>query len=396
MEPRIRASSAGAGCLVLKVVVAGAGIFGLAASLELRERGHDVTLVAPGPIPHPLASSTDLSKMVRADYGLDETYVELMNRAFVGWHKWNQVLGARVYHETGFLVMGLAGLELGSFEGDSFQTLLRHGYPLEPVERDRLPPVWGRGDITAYFNRRGGWAASGEAIKRLLDLARSQGIDLVQATVTRLALDDFGCKGVMVDDDVITADWTVVAAGTWTAGLVPGLSPLVSIVGQPIVMFEPADPEPFASPGFPPWAADIANTGFYGFPATDSGLVKVANHGAGIEISPDEPRQLEPNTIDHFRDFLQRWLPALAAAPVADERLCLYTDTADGDFLIDRHPQIERLAVATGGSGHGFKFGPVLGGLIADVVEDISNPFVARFEWSADRQPGVEAARAVS
>lgn len=381
----------------MKVIVAGAGIFGLAAAIELDVRGHTVTVVAPGPIPHPLASSTDVSKMVRADYGTDAFYADLMDRAFTGWHRWNDVFGAELYHETGFLVMGTGDRRPGTFEGDSYQTLAARDYPLEPLVPGAVPGGWKQDGVGGYLNRRAGWAESGRVIESLARVAQTQGIEFIETGVAALQKESGSCVGVTLADGTgLAADCTVVAAGTWTPSLVPEVSTMVRIVGQPIVFFRPADPASFRPPRFYPWAADIANTGFYGFPAADDGTVKVANHGAGVSIDPDADRQVPPGTHEKFLAFLREWLPELARAPIVSDRLCLYTDTPDGDFLIDRHPEIAGLVVATGGSGHGFKFGPVLGGLIADAVEGVANPDRDRFRWSRNRKPGTEAARAGS
>src|SRR5207302_2027537 len=151
--------------------------------------------------------------------------------------------------------------------------------------------------------------------------------------------------------------------------------------GQPVMVFRPADARPFAVPAFVPWGADIARSGWYGFPANADGLVKVANHGAGRVLDPDEPRALAPADEPKFRAFLRESLPGLAEAPVAFTRLCLYSDAFDGDFLIARHPARPGLTVAAGGSGHAFKFAPVLGDLIADAVEGQAGPFARRFGW---------------
>jgi glycine/D-amino acid oxidase-like deaminating enzyme len=143
------------------------------------------------------------------------------------------------------------------------------------------------------------------------------------------------------------------------------------------------------------WGADISRTGWYGFPALPDGRLKIGHHGPGRRVHPDEPRTVLPQEIENVRHFLEASLPSLADAPIAATRLCLYCDTFDGDFWIDHDPDRPGLVVAAGDSGHGFKFAPVLGRLIADVVERRPNPWKARFAWrrrGADRK---EAARAM-
>src|SRR5258705_13205780 len=89
----------------LSIIVVGAGVFGASAALELARRGHSITLMDPGPLPHPRAASTDISKAIRMDYGSDEFYMALMEEAFLGWDKWNLEWNEALYHEDGFLVL---------------------------------------------------------------------------------------------------------------------------------------------------------------------------------------------------------------------------------------------------------------------------------------------------
>ena len=110
--------------------------------------------------------------------------------------------------------------------------------------------------------------------------------------------------------------------------------------------------------------------------------VKVANHGVGQVLHPEQDeRVVTSSDIAQLRAFLATTLPALADAPLVATRRCLYVDTPDGDFWIDRHPDYVGLTVATGDSGHGFKFAPILGELIADAIEGKPNHWLARFRW---------------
>src|SRR5713101_8132910 len=101
---------------MLRVIVVGAGINGLTAAIELKKRGHQVILIDPGPLPQPLAASTDISKAVRAAYGADEDYTELAERSIKLWRKWNKELGVKLYHEIGFLFLRQRSMQPGDFE----------------------------------------------------------------------------------------------------------------------------------------------------------------------------------------------------------------------------------------------------------------------------------------
>src|ERR1700751_2723607 len=117
-----------------KVIVVGAGINGVTAAIELKKRGHEVALIDPGPLPHPLAASTDISKAVRAAYGADEFYTQLAERAIELWRKWNQELGVELYHETGALFLRQRRLQAGDFEYESLKVLKRTRHDLERAD----------------------------------------------------------------------------------------------------------------------------------------------------------------------------------------------------------------------------------------------------------------------
>src|SRR5919109_5572873 len=110
----------------MTVIIVGAGINGVVAAIELAKRGHSVVLADPGPLPHPLAASTDISKVVRLEYGADEPYTALAERAIEGWRRWNRDLGT-LYHETGLLLLRRTPLALGTLEQDSFEIVSRRG-----------------------------------------------------------------------------------------------------------------------------------------------------------------------------------------------------------------------------------------------------------------------------
>ena len=378
------------------VIVVGAGIFGVTAAIELANRGWATTLLDPGP-PHPLAASTDISKMIRADYGTDELYISLMEACLPTWRDWNERWGEDLFHEEGFLVLAGGRMEPGGYEHTSSGALLARNHPLDVLStndiRSRFPAWAGPPALEGYYNPLGGWAASGLVVGRLLGTARDAGVTVVEGRARRLLTNGATVRGVLTEGEAeLTGDITLVAAGAWTPDLVPGLEDLVSTTGHPIMHLRPDDIGRFTPPAFPPWAADIANTGWYGFPATD-GVVKVANHGPGAPIGAEQDRLVDARWEGAFRAFLADWIPSLSTAEVVYTRLCLYTDTRDGDFVIDRHGTLDNLVLATGGSGHGFKFAPMLGTLAADAVEEERNRFSERFAWRTPPVVRTEAAR---
>lgn len=381
------------------IVVVGAGVFGTAAALELRQRGHAVTLLDPGPVPHVLAASTDISKVLRMDYGADEFYMELMEAAFEGWDRWNTEWGTPLFHQTGMLLLSAGPMQAGGFEHESYQLLRKRGHQAERLSAGAIGqrfPAWNTASYEeGYYNPRAGWAESGEVVARLLAEAKRIGVTIRGGAAMQGLIED-GSRVVGVaasDGREYRADSVVVAAGCWTPSLLPQLREVMWAVGQPVFHFRVEDVEAFQPPYFVTWSADIANTGWYGFPALGDGTLKVANHGPGKRQPAEAPREVDAQDEGMFRRFFAQALPALAEAPAIFSRLCMYCDTWDGDFWIDRDPDRPGLVVATGGSGHGFKFAPMLGPIIADVVEGRENRFAKRFAWRSRGERKTEKAR---
>jgi len=388
---------------VSRVVVVGAGAFGLAAARELVARGLEVVLVERGRAPHPDAASTDLSKLVRGDYGVDVLYTELMERAWPRWHaaneRWHRELGRELCHETGFLVLSSEPFASGGFEHDSFATLEARGYPLERLRGEDLArrfPVLARDRfVEGYVNPRAGWVESGAVVEAELRALRAEGARVVEAFALA-SLERRGGRvvGVRARDGVLVeGDAVVLATGAWSSVLAPGLAARIRPSGHPVVVVRPEGSERFEVPAFLPWAADIGRTGWYGFAANADGLVKVANHGVGLSHDPEAPRVVPKVAVERTRAFLRGALPELSSAALATTRLCFYADSFDGDFLIDRHPDEPGLVVATGDSGHAFKFYPVLGELVADALLGAESPYLSRFAWREVGTSRVEQAR---
>jgi glycine/D-amino acid oxidase-like deaminating enzyme len=375
------------------VLVVGAGIFGVTAALSLRRRGAQVTLFDQGPIPHPLAESTDISKIVRLDYGDDETYTAMMERALEAWRAWP---AGRYLHETGVLFAATSPLAPGGFEHESFRLLTRRGHELERLDGAEIArrfPAWSPTHFAdGYLNPAGGYAESGSVVAHLVREAADAGVRLAPETPVVSLLDE-GSRvvGVRTRTGDHLADAVVVASGAWTQSLVPALDRALRATGQPVVHLGPADGSPFEAARFPVFSADIARTGYYGFPL-HAGVVKIANHGPGRRLArASDDRAVSEEEVAALRAFVVGALPALATAPIVATRQCVYGDSPDEHFWIAPDPARPGLVVAAGGSGHGFKFAPLLGDLIADACE---GRIVGRFAWRTGRPAaGEEQAR---
>lgn len=384
------------------ILVVGGGVFGFTTAIEMRARGWRVTLLDQGSVPHADAASTDISKVVRMDYGADEIYTEMGEQALDGWCRWNAAWEKPFYHADGFLVMTRDDeMKPGSFEHESFHFLQKRDHELHRVRRADLRkhhPAWGSeryGD--GYLNPNGGWAESGKVVARLKAIAVENGVE-VNEGASFGSLIEKGSKVTGVRSAggrQWKADVVLAATGAWTPFLFPDLQSVMHTSGQPVVHLKPRKVKDYRAPAFPVWGADIGRTGWYGFPANADGIVKVANHGPGVCITdPAQPRVVTEEQVEMFRAFLRDTFPSLATAKIVGTRQCWYCDTFDGHFWIDHHPQREGLVIAAGDSGHAFKFAPVLGGLISDVIERLPNAWAQRFAWRNAAHGGSDGARA--
>lgn len=379
-------------------MIVGAGVFGTTAALELRRRGWRVTVVDRGPLPHADASSTDVSKMVRMDYGADVFYHELAEASLEGWERWSADWPRPLYHGDGFLVLAAGPMRPGGFEHESHRVLVERGYAPERIGGDSLErrfPAWnGARYPDGYLSPRGGWAESGRVVARLIELGREAGVRFVDGGFVGLASTGSRVSGVRIAAvPIIPADRVLVCAGAWTPALLPSTAELLTSVAQPVLHFGVDDPDVFRGPTFPPFAADIAGSGWYGFPALDDGRVKLGHHGPGRAADPDERGEVGDDHVARARAFLADSIPPLAEAPVVGSRVCMYCDSRDGDLLIDADPRRDGLVVAAGGSGHGFKFAPMLGEIVADAIEGRPSRWLERFRWRAPGTAKSEEAR---
>ena len=165
-----------------RIIVVGAGINGVTAAIELKKRGHEVVLVDPGPLPHPLAASTDISKAVRAAYGADEDYTALAERSIKLWRQWNDEFGTKLYHEVGVMFVRRAKMEPGDFEYESLKLLEKRGLN---VARMDTPQLWKRFPAwnpelyqDGVLEIEAGYAESGRAVAMLIERAKSVGVEL--------------------------------------------------------------------------------------------------------------------------------------------------------------------------------------------------------------------------
>src|SRR6478736_3176231 len=168
-----------------RVIIVGAGINGVTAAIELRKRDHDVVLIDPGPLPHELAASTDISKAVRAAYGADDEYTNLAEHSINLWRKWNKQFGVELYHEVGVMFVRRRELKPGDFEFESFKMLKKRGHKVERMNSARAWKVFPAWNPELYLDGvlelEAGYAESGRVVATLIGHAKALGVELMES-----------------------------------------------------------------------------------------------------------------------------------------------------------------------------------------------------------------------
>lgn len=385
------------------VIIVGGGIFGATSALEINRRGYNVAVLDPGPLPNPLASSTDISKVVRIEYGTDEIYARLAEYAREGWLKWNEVFNETLYHEVGVMMLTRSPMAPGEYEYENYRSLLRRGYSAERLDSRTIarnfPAFNANIYIDGYYHGEAGYVESRRVLVFLFQEAERKGISILSGQrVNEIRISKGRIKGVAtVEGQFFSTDQVILAAGAWTPYLLPELQSYMHVVGMPVFHLKVFDPKLYEPPLFPVFSADVTHSGWYGFPIhPQEGVIKIANHGVGVPLNPQtDERVVTDRETGRLRDFLEESLPSLANAPIVYTRRCLYCDTLDENFWIARHPEVVGITVATGGSGHAFKFGPLIGEWVADAWQGKPNPALEKFKWRklAADTIGTEASR---
>ena len=369
----------------MNVGVIGAGVFGLASAIELRERGHAVTVFDQGKVPYEAASSTDVSKAIRRTWyaGDNETYVELVERAAERWREWEERSGTSFYHKVGGAYV-VSGIEPGSPMDASVDYLRSRGAGImvltAPEARARFPQFRLADDELCVSDPWTGYIESARAISVMCRLAREGGVSVREESPVAGVEERTGHVEVALSDGRRAGfDRVVVAVGVWIGRLLPEIGAHVRVTHQEMLLIEPPDPAQFAGGTMPVWSINPDDEGWYGFPLLREGYAKAAIDPPGATVDPDLDRAGTQAFSERALAFLERRIPDLARGRVVGGRSCLYATTPDDHFIVDWRPGSSRVLVAGGGSGHGFKFGGSIGPVVADALEDIHNPLGDRF-----------------
>jgi len=356
------------------VIVVGVGTMGAATCYHLAKREHSVLGLEQFDIPHQSGSHHGHSRMIRQSYFEHPNYVPLLRRAYDLWEELEIESGLDIIHLTGGLYLGPPE---ATILGGSKLAAERHDLPHERLDRaaltKRFPTFQLPDHFEGFYEERAGYVVPERAMEAHATLARRNGAVLNE----REGLVEWKSEGegirVRTNRGEYAADRLVLTTGAWTSQILDSLAIKLVTTRQLLAWFRPKDALPFEKGRFPCWFIETDSPyGHYGFPIQEEQAgVKIALHRPGKPIDPNELPAAEaaPNgeELASLRETLEQFLPE-AIGPLLATRHCLYTNSPDGHFIIDHHPEYPAVILACGFSGHGFKFATVMGEVIADLT----------------------------
>jgi monomeric sarcosine oxidase len=367
---------------------------GAAAACELSQDGARVTLIDQSPLPNPRAASVDHSKVFRFAYP-DPLYVKLAADALVRWRSLESATSTRLMTPAGAL---LIGQRRPSFETQCHETMAALGLDSELLDssavRSRFPQFNTQAFAYGVYDPAGAILHAETAVRALIGLAKQRGVEIVEGARIVSIKKSERSRLSIVDDTgkEFSCERVVVASGPWTRNLLPFMEDKLTTTRQETVYFQPRSrtAPSFEPPGFPIFLE--LESGFYGLPIHHAGAIKIANHHRGTPVDAritDE--HVDGTLVERCRAFFAEFIPELVDATVVETRVCIYNNTPDDDFIVDWHPSLEGVLMVTGFSGHGFKFGPTIGRIAADLLGSGRTSYdIHRFRLGRfDQQSGI-------
>lgn len=361
------------------IIIGAGGAMGSAAAFHLGCRGVDFLGFDQFDIPHARGSSHGFSRMIRMCYSEHPDYVPLLRRAYELWRELEVMTRQTLFQMPGGIYMGR---EDSATVGGARRAAVDHGLAHEMLSNAEVRRRWPKfeipKDFAGFFEPTAGYLIPERIIaaNAAIAVGVSPGRIRAHEPVVEWSADDSGVV-VRTMKDEYRAERLIIAAGTWANRVVSDLGVRITPTRQVLGWFQPRYAVDFMPERFPVWAMqtpvdfDGTENVFYGFPIdplTGVPGLKVARHARGPMIDPDRDDRAARAEDEHdVRPFLKRFMPE-ADGQLLGLRICMYENSPDDHFIIDKHPKHGNVIVAAGFSGHGFKFASVVGEILADLA----------------------------
>ena len=361
------------------IAVIGAGAFGGWTALYLLRRGAQVTLLDAWGAGNSRASSGGETRVIRGTYGPNQPYTKMAARATQLWKENQQRWNLKLLHQIGVLWMVAAGDD--QFERGSLAPLRDAGIPYQELSPQELSRRWPQINLEAVHwgihEPEGGYLTARIACLAVLDGFLAEGGEYKQLAVLPRNLEESKWDGLPLSDgSTLSADQYIFACGPWLGKLFPEtIGQRIRPTRQEVFFFgTPAGDDRFTDAKFPVWA-DHRDKFMYGIPGNLGRGFKIADDTRGPEFDPTSgERAVSAEGLKSVRDYIAFRFPALKNAPLLESRVCQDENSPDNNFIVDRHPRHENVWLLGGGSGHGFKHGPALGEMVAELVLEREDP----------------------
>lgn len=358
----------------------GAGAFGGWSALQLLRKGAKVTLLDAWGPGNSRASSGGETRIIRGTYGTGRIYTQMAATALRLWKSFEKEQNLKLFFPTGALWM--AGKD-DSYESAALPLLKESGIPNEKLSASdcakRWPQVNFDGISWAVYEPESGYLSARRACEAVLNAFVKEGGEYRPAEVAPgpIAFHRMG-KVELGSNQTLEADFYVFACGPWLGKVFSFLQPVVTPTRQEALFFGTAAGDlRFTDAQLPVWYDDSQHQiqgfpgehRFYGIPGNHWRGFKIADDMRGAVIDPTTmEREISAESLKAARAYIKFRFPALADAPLVESRVCQYENSADQNFILDRHPEAENIWIVGGGSGHGFKHGPAMGEMVSDAL----------------------------
>lgn len=357
----------------LECAVIGAGAVGAAAAYHLARAGAAVTLFEQYPLLHDRGSSHGATRLFRLAYFERSDYAPLLRRSVEMWRDLEIASGERLFFQIGAFQAGAGD---GVLIPGLLKTAAEHDLQVEKLSdrevSERFPWFNLPKDFAAVVEPQAGFILAEQAVRTHLEAARALGVRILAECKVRGWRSQRGRLTLETDNGDFRFDRVVVTPGAWANALLGDLGVDIRPVRKTLHWIAADDNRFKVAAGFTPFAIETKPAElFYGFPATDDDGVKVAFHSDGPAASSPESidRTVSPEEDAPVVTALNSLAPGLPSA-IYRRKVCLYEMSPDGHFIIDQHPDDERVVFAVGLSGHGFKFTPIIGEILSDLAID--------------------------